>query len=374
MQQACFAGNSNTLIGFEGKGGQSTVFSDNFIDDNEGSLGCAAEDSRLGIEPDSSDGCFTEASQGNCQVNCGGPIADSDICLSEIELSESPTLSPVPSSSPSASTDQPTTSPAPSLSPSIIDTDAPSRAPSSSQSDAPSQSSQSDIPSRSETPSRSDFPTINGAANETVSGVPSMAPSLAPSPVPSSVPSIKETERPTLSPLPTTTPAPTSVSPAPSTFPTSILPPFTLSHIFRPGYEDKRPRITSSPSSENRRSRLSKKFKRSKRSSDKEKLSRSGSRSGKGKGRDSSSSGDSGKGKGSSSYHNDDDGTIDEAHVLGVWGAATDNMDRLSNLMREEDVVGENGAQRKLREFIEVTIDPEMKNDWYGFHHGVQQE
>ena len=276
MQQACFAGNSNTLIGFEGKGGQSTIFSYNFIDDNEGSLGCAAKDARLGIEPDSLDGCFTETSQGNCQVNCGGPIADSDVCLSEIELSESPTMSPVPSSSPSETTDQPTTSPAPSISPSITDTSSPSRASGSSQSDVPSQSSQSDVPSQS------DAPTVNGASNGTVSVIPSIAPSSATSSVPSLAPtlapSIKNTGRPTMTLIPTTTSAPTlDTTATSSSFPTSILPASSLPPIYRPGYDKRRPTVSSPTSTKSRQSCLSKKYKRSKRSSDKEKLSQSSS-------------------------------------------------------------------------------------------------
>ena len=60
---------------------------------------------------------------------------------------------------------------------------------------------------------------------------------------------------------------------------------------------------------------------------------------------------------------------IDELNVLGVvWGGATDNKDRLNNLIREDDDVGDNGGQRERREMVEVTIDPEMKKDWYGLH------
>ena len=77
-----------------------------------------------------------------------------------------------------------------------------------------------------------------------------------------------------------------------------------------------------------------------------------------------------GKGKGSSSSSTDEDGTIDKLNVLGVvWGGATDNKDRLNNLIREDDDVGDNGGQRERWEMVEVTIDPEMKKDWYGSAH-----
>jgi hypothetical protein len=104
-------------------------------------------------------------------------------------------------------------------------------------------------------------------------------------------------------------------------------------------------------------------MKRSKRSSDKEskKFSRS-SRSSKGKGKSNFSS-------------MVGSGTIDQPYVLGVgWGAVTDNKDRLNNLIRDDDdaVNTDDRGQRQLPDaLVEVAIDPEMKNTWYGFDQGT---
>lgn len=295
ITQACFTGNSNTLVGFQGKDGEPIVVANNFIAVDENSQGCPDAGSRIGIEPTTSDGCFTVASTGNCQVNCGGPLADSDVCLSQVELTEEPSASP---------------------------TDLPSLSPSLNPSDG---STLSFIPT-------------SGSASQSPSSTPSFIPT------PGTTISQAPTSNTIISQVPSSTDQPTGPTSGPSSgpveveisaSPTSFFPTIgvlpTMPPVFRPdcgkgkgggkGYCRKKKSKGSKKS--NKRSKLNKKskkdIKKSKSDSSKDskkvkKSSKSGKR-GKGKGSQarpnsnphmgeaaSSKSGKGGKGKGNASW------------------------------------------------------------------------
>lgn len=185
VSQACFTGNSNTLTGFQGKDGREISFSYTYVAEDENPSGCGAVGLELGVETASSEGCFTSETT-ECQVECAGPIADSDVCLSQVELTDSP--SAVPSDSPSLA---PVGSPTvfPSGNPSVIPSSAPTTTPVVVVSQSPSGSpSAAPIPGPSESPTSSFAPTLGDTESPTTSPAPTLSSAPSSSAIPTLIP------------------------------------------------------------------------------------------------------------------------------------------------------------------------------------------